>query len=85
MQQNWTETEGKLFKIFKFNTFKEAVEWMNFCVSEIDLADHHPNWENIYNSVIVKLYTHTTNSITEKDYSLAELLDKKYFEYRVRK
>ncbi len=37
--------------------------------------DHHPEWFNVYNRVDIKLTTHDAGGLTEKDLSLAELID----------
>lgn len=74
---NWTEQNNKLQKTFKFNTFLEAIEWMQKASVEIDKLDHHPEWSNVYNKVHVVLCTHDAgNTITEKDRELAAILDK---------
>ncbi len=41
-------------------------------------ANHHPNWLNIYNEVIITLTTHSENAVTEKDFELAKKIDKIY-------
>ena len=52
---------------------------MRNCVSDINTLNHHPEWQNIYNKVFVKLTTHDEgNSITQKDLKLAEILDSRY-------
>jgi 4a-hydroxytetrahydrobiopterin dehydratase len=72
----WTEKDNCLTKTFKFSGFLEAIEWMRVASVEIDKADHHPEWTNIYNKVIVKLSTHDAgNTVTEKDRQLANFLD----------
>ena len=39
-------------------------------------SDHHPEWTNIYNKVIIRLSTHDAgNEVTEKDYALAAAID----------
>lgn len=39
--------------------------------------DHHPNWSNVYNRVVIELSTHDAgNIVTEKDRTLAEAIDK---------
>jgi len=37
--------------------------------------DHHPEWFNVYNKVIVDLNTHDAGGITVKDFELGELLE----------
>lgn len=35
--------------------------------------DHHPNWSNVYNTVVIELTTHDAgNVVTEKDHKLAD-------------
>ena len=42
----------------------------------ISEVDHHPEWTNVYNRVMVSLCTHDAgNVVTQKDYDLASLLD----------
>lgn len=76
---NWVEKDHALHKTFTFNSFIEAIEWMNKMAPKIDALNHHPEWTNVYNKVMVKLTTHDAgNTVTEKDYTLAKLLDEAY-------
>lgn len=39
--------------------------------------DHHPNWSNVYNTVVIELTTHDAgNVVTEKDRNLAKEIDR---------
>ena len=39
--------------------------------------DHHPEWTNVYNRVVVRLNTHDAgNKVTAKDVELASRLEK---------
>ena len=41
--------------------------------------DHHPEWTNIWNRVLIKLSTHSAgNKVTEKDWALSREIDKIY-------
>lgn len=73
---NWKYTEGFLTKSFKFKNFKEAFSVMTHIAFECELQGHHPNWENVYSSLSIKLNTHDANGITEKDLKLAKTIDK---------
>ena len=37
--------------------------------------NHHPEWFNVYNKVIVDLTTHDAGGITQEDADLAHALD----------
>jgi 4a-hydroxytetrahydrobiopterin dehydratase len=72
----WIEENNALHKTFTFKTFPEAMQWMQKASVEIDKLNHHPEWTNIYNTVKVKLYTHTAgDTVTAKDHQLASILD----------
>ena len=38
--------------------------------------DHHPNIFNVYSTVEIELFTHSENKITDKDYLLANEIEK---------
>ena len=38
--------------------------------------NHHPNWENVYARVIIKLNTHDLGGITNLDQTLASEINK---------
>ena len=43
---------------------------------EAERMNHHPNWSNVYNTVVIELCTHEAgNTITEKDKQLADIID----------
>lgn len=72
----WKEENNKLVKTFEFKTFADAVAWMVKASFTIEKINHHPEWTNVYNKVHVSLSTHDAgNIVTDKDRSLAELLD----------
>ena len=37
--------------------------------------NHHPEWFNVYNKVIVDLTTHEVGGITERDFSLVKEME----------
>ena len=73
---SWTEQNNALNKTYTFKSFNDAISWMQKASVEIDRLNHHPEWTNIYNRVIVKLTTHDAgNTVTAKDRELAKILD----------
>lgn len=73
--RNWQIKDGKLHKLFKFKTFREAFQFMTGVAIESEKLNHHPEWSNVYGNVDVKLITHKVAGLTELDFKLAEKMD----------
>jgi len=74
--QLWVLSDNKLTKTFEFTTFEEAIDFMVRASKVISELDHHPEWTNVYNRVMVSLCTHDAgNVVTQKDHDLASALD----------
>ncbi|NIY71660.1 4a-hydroxytetrahydrobiopterin dehydratase [Marivivens donghaensis] len=68
--------EGKaVCKTFVFRNFVEAFGFMTRAAIWAEKWDHHPEWSNVYKTVNVKLTTHDTGGLTEKDVKLAKKFD----------
>lgn len=72
----WILENGTITKAFTFTDFKEAFALMTRIAFECEAKNHHPNWENVYNSLTIKLSTHDANGITRKDIDLALTIEK---------
>jgi 4a-hydroxytetrahydrobiopterin dehydratase len=73
---NWSLRGGKLHRDFAFADFAEAFGFMARCALIAEKSDHHPEWFNVYSKVVVDLSTHDAGGITERDFALAERMDK---------
>ncbi|GAB5526890.1 MAG: hypothetical protein Roseis2KO_47620 [Roseivirga sp.] len=72
-------TERLIQRTYSFDTFKKAISFMSMAVDSIDKLDHHPEWENVWTSVVVRSTTWGVGSqITSLDIKLANLLDQLY-------
>ena len=71
----WTILNGKLHKEMEFVDFDEAWKFMTIAVVEIQKMNHHPEWFNVYNKLVVDLMTHDASGITENDTKLAKILN----------
>jgi 4a-hydroxytetrahydrobiopterin dehydratase len=71
----WTVVEGKLHKSYQFADFVHAFGFMATSAIAIERMNHHPEWANVYNRVVVDLTTHDVDGISQKDFALAALLD----------
>jgi 4a-hydroxytetrahydrobiopterin dehydratase len=72
----WKEENNTLRKEFTFGNFQEAFAFMARVAFLAEAQNHHPNWSNVYNKVVIELTTHDAgNIVTEKDWSLAKAID----------
>ena len=65
-------------RIYRLRSFSAAIKWMASLVDQIDALDHHPEWQNVYNRVEVRLTTHDVGTLTELDIQLANVLDQSF-------
>ena len=72
----WAVINGKLHKEMEFTDFTQAWQFMTTAVVEIEKMNHHPEWFNVYNKLVIDLMTHDAGGITENDVNLAKHLDK---------
>ena len=54
----WKEEHKTLTRTFKFKNFSKAFSFMTQVAIEAEKLNHHPNWSNEYNVVIINLSTH---------------------------
>ena len=73
--RGWKLVKGKLHREYKFADFVHAFGFMTTAALAIETINHHPEWSNVYNKVVIDLSTHDAGGITEKDIALARLLD----------
>jgi 4a-hydroxytetrahydrobiopterin dehydratase len=72
----WTLANGKLHREYKFADFVEAFGWMAQAALLAEKQDHHPEWFNVWNKVVVDLTTHDAGGISERDFKLAAHMEK---------
>lgn len=63
-------------RTFKFAGFAQAFGFMAECALFAEKTDHHPEWSNVYRTVVVKLTTHTAKGLSQLDFDLAGFMDK---------
>src|SRR5712664_4585548 len=73
--KGWTLAKGKLHREYKFADFVHAFGFMATSAIAIEKMNHHPEWFNVYNKVIVDLTTHDAGGISAKDVDLAHKLE----------
>src|SRR5256885_1405962 len=71
----WKVQAGKLHREYKFATFVEAFGFMASAALCAERADHHPEWFNVYSTVVVDLTTHDAGGISGRDFDLAAKME----------
>lgn len=71
----WELRDGKLHREFKFDNFVSAFGFMTRVALLAERMDHHPEWSNVYNRVVIDLQTHDVSGISERDFKLATAID----------
>lgn len=74
----WDLTDNFIQREFVFDDFVGAFGFMASVAIIAEKANHHPNWENIYNKVKIALSTHEAGGLTQRDFDLASKIDRIY-------
>ena len=72
----WKFNNEGIEKSFKFADFVEAMGFITRLALLSEKANHHAEIFNVYNKVDIRLSTHDAGGVTDKDFSLAEKLEK---------
>ncbi len=73
----WSFADNKIKKKFCFRHYREAMSFIVRLSYEAEMANHHPELFNVYNTVIIQLSTHDAGGkVTEKDIDLARAIEK---------
>ncbi|PTQ89836.1 4a-hydroxytetrahydrobiopterin dehydratase [Agitococcus lubricus] len=72
---DWRMRAGKLHREYCFKDFNHAFAFMTQVAMLSERMNHHPDWSNSYNRVIIDLITHDAQSVTGKDISLAVAIE----------
>jgi 4a-hydroxytetrahydrobiopterin dehydratase len=67
--------DGCLRRRFEFADFAEAWRFMDGVAAEAERLQHHPDWSNSWNEVIVQLRSHDAGAVTDRDLELARAID----------
>ena len=71
----WVLREGKLHREFVFADFAEAFAFMTRVAILAEKANHHPDWSNSWNKVVIDLSSHDVKGLSRRDFDLAQAID----------
>jgi 4a-hydroxytetrahydrobiopterin dehydratase len=74
--EGWEVVGGKLHRELRFEDFSEAFGFMARVALAAEKADHHPDWSNSWNRVVIDLVSHDAGGITDRDHALADQINR---------
>lgn len=71
----WVVVEGRLHRELRFADFSAAFAFMVRVALAAERLDHHPDWSNSWNRVVIELTSHDVDRLTARDTRLAAAID----------
>ncbi len=71
----WKLERGELVRLFEFENFIEAMQFVNSVAEMAEGVGHHPDIDIRYNKVRLALVSHDAGGLTERDFDLAAGID----------
>ncbi len=68
---DWEREGEEIHKVFEFDDFKGAIDFVNEVARLADRYDHHPDIDIRWNKVRLSLSTHAEGGLTPWDFDLA--------------
>jgi 4a-hydroxytetrahydrobiopterin dehydratase len=69
--KGWSLVNGKLHREFQCKDFVSAFGNMTRVALVAESMNHHPEWFNVWNKVVIDLNTHSVKGISDLDFALA--------------
>jgi 4a-hydroxytetrahydrobiopterin dehydratase len=73
----WTIEDGgkALLRTLRFNDFSEAFAFLTRVALYAEKHNHHPEFTSVWNRVDLRLTSHNSGGVTERDERLASAID----------
>jgi 4a-hydroxytetrahydrobiopterin dehydratase len=68
----WEEIDGALVRVFEFESFPLAIDFVARLAEAAESANHHPDIDIRYRRVTVRWTTHSEGGVTDRDREMAE-------------
>ena len=72
---DWEPEGDAIRRDLEFDSFPEAIAFINRVASLAQAMNHHPELNNVYSRVTVVLTSHDAGGVTGRDLELAERID----------
>jgi 4a-hydroxytetrahydrobiopterin dehydratase len=67
----WSIADSALHRELEFRNFVEAFGFMAKVALQAEKLDHHPDWSNSWNRVVIDISSHAEGGITDNCFELA--------------
>jgi len=67
----WASHGSSIERVFQFNNFLEAMEFVNKIAAAAEAANHHPDITINYSKVTLTLVSHDSGGVTQRDIRMA--------------
>jgi 4a-hydroxytetrahydrobiopterin dehydratase len=74
----WEKKGDAIAKQYTFKEFMDGIRFINRIAEIAEQMDHHPDMMVNYRRVTFTLSTHDQGGITEKDFKLAEAIEREF-------
>ncbi len=71
----WEIGKKFLSREIKFKNFNEAWGFMSQVALIAEAMNHHPDWNNVYSTVNIRLMTHDSGGLTRLDFEFASKIN----------
>ena len=76
IKDGWIVSDNqKISREFKFKDYTDTIDFVNKVAKVAEEEGHHPDLHVFYGKVVVVLWTHAVNGLTENDFILASKID----------
>jgi 4a-hydroxytetrahydrobiopterin dehydratase len=72
---DWERDGALLVKVVKSDDFAGALDYVNRVGALAEQVDHHPDIDIRWNTVTLRLTSHTAGGLTDMDVALAKAID----------
>jgi len=72
---DWPEVDDALEKELAFESFADAIAFVNRLAGLAEAEDHHPDIDIRFRRVVVRWSTHSAGGVTDRDRELAARTD----------
>jgi 4a-hydroxytetrahydrobiopterin dehydratase len=71
----WQVVDGALHRELTFPGFAPAFAFMTQVALAAEKLDHHPDWSNSWNRVVIDITNHASGGLTARCFALAAAVD----------